>query len=225
MDRLNRVLRQAGRRATTPAAKLTLPAAALPEWVEVGHRLCYVSKNNSSVPHHVTVKKIEERKQTVLVTFDVDKKIWKRVPFEDISKMGDGALRPVWKPGTAVASVPKKPADFAKVEGSEDEVEVVAVAGRASAEESQPGSSGQVALDVQGPLPLEESGPRSSAAAGAGGDSATMKAAEHSSEEEREELMSRRMRRVQRSTREQALRSRSRTPKKSPFYVPGHMER
>lgn len=213
------MLRQAGHRASSHTSKLTLPAAALPDWVEVGHRLCYVSKTNSNVSHHVQVKKIEERRQTVLVTFEMDKKIWKRVPFSEISRMGDGSLRPLWKPEPSVATVPKKPTDFKKAEGVEDEAEVVSVSQAPTVEGPKSGDDEKDVVAVDGP-PKEAESPAPHAATPA----LTSQAAGDDSEEEREQQMARRMRRVQRQSREQALRSRSRTPKKkSHCYVPGHM--
>merc|ERR1719440_1160042 len=75
--------------------------------------------------HHVIVKQIEERKQTALVVFEMDKKVWKRVPFQEISKIGEGALRPLWKPEPMMTTVPQRPADFEKKEDDEEEEAVV----------------------------------------------------------------------------------------------------
>merc|ERR1719482_1717221 len=117
MDGLNRVLRHAGAKPTPTSSKgMIIPASALPDWIEVGATVCYVSKSNSSMTHHVKVKAIEERKQTVLVVFEMDKKVWKRVPFSEINKLGDGSLRPLWKPEPVLMSCPQRPADHDKPE-------------------------------------------------------------------------------------------------------------
>jgi len=68
----------------------------LPEWLKPGSRCCYVSKSSGST-HSVKVKKIDERQQAVTIVFEQDPRTWKKVPFSECSKLGDGTLRPVWK--------------------------------------------------------------------------------------------------------------------------------
>eukprot|EP00971_Amphidinium_carterae_P323714 6433295-Amphidinium_carterae.2 len=94
-----------------------LVAKVLPDWVQENARMCYVSRSNGET-HHVLVKKIEQRlscnlsamwswhwfrmvadiarHKMVLIVFEKDKKIWKRVPFKDIALLGDSVLKPLW---------------------------------------------------------------------------------------------------------------------------------
>merc|ERR1740123_594017 len=108
MNAINRVLRNQSRAPTynnsLPKSRVLLP---LPDWVEKGTSLVYISKSNGAA-HSVRVDKIEDRKQTVLIRFEADHKVWKRVPFAEIKKFGDGTLRPLWKK-TEVATVPMRP--------------------------------------------------------------------------------------------------------------------
>eukprot|EP00927_Polykrikos_kofoidii_P050573 TRINITY_DN44468_c0_g1_i1.p1 TRINITY_DN44468_c0_g1~~TRINITY_DN44468_c0_g1_i1.p1 ORF type:complete len:207 (-),score=40.06 TRINITY_DN44468_c0_g1_i1:96-716(-) len=204
MESINRALRLNAHRSSATAARLTLPASALPDWVEVGHRLCYISRTNKNVTHYVKVSKIEERKQTVLVVFEMDKRVWKRVPFAEISKAGDGSLRPLWKPEPSVASCPSRPAQFV---AGEDDVQVTSVA--------------MAGKQVQGPLGEDDSRGSTAEVMSTSGEP---QMAVGDSEDERQEQMERRMRRMQRTNAEKA-RSRSRSPKKKSLcYVPGHCE-
>mmetsp|Transcript_1785 Transcript_1785/g.5262 ORF Transcript_1785/g.5262 Transcript_1785/m.5262 type:complete len:186 (-) Transcript_1785:197-754(-) len=102
---LNKVLRLSGGMGSTggSAAKMTIPAGALPDWLKVGAVCVYMSQSRGD-SHRVKIKAIEERKQTVLFTFEQDKRVWKRVPFSEIRKTGDGALRPVWKETPQIAT-------------------------------------------------------------------------------------------------------------------------
>jgi len=93
----------------TPAVVHTLP-----DWVQVNARLCYVSKRDGQ-SHHVFVKKIEQRQQMVLIFFENDRRVWKRVPFAEVNKLGDGTLKPLWK-RTQAATVPQRPKDFVVIE-------------------------------------------------------------------------------------------------------------
>eukprot|EP00928_Gymnodinium_smaydae_P037268 TRINITY_DN258_c1_g1_i1.p1 TRINITY_DN258_c1_g1~~TRINITY_DN258_c1_g1_i1.p1 ORF type:complete len:658 (+),score=161.50 TRINITY_DN258_c1_g1_i1:78-1976(+) len=69
------------------------PGPALPEWIGVGQKLEYVNKASNGMTMDVQVEKVEEKKKTVLVTFEKDKKVTKRVPFSEIDASGDGTLR------------------------------------------------------------------------------------------------------------------------------------
>eukprot|EP00929_Paragymnodinium_shiwhaense_P090393 TRINITY_DN50583_c0_g1_i1.p1 TRINITY_DN50583_c0_g1~~TRINITY_DN50583_c0_g1_i1.p1 ORF type:complete len:188 (+),score=48.96 TRINITY_DN50583_c0_g1_i1:110-673(+) len=109
MDSINRALRVSQRSAATTVSRMQMTAAMLPNWIEVGHTVCYVSKSSAGMTHHVKISKIEERKQTVLVVFESNQKVWKRIPFSEISKLGDGSLRPLWKPEPVMSTVPSKP--------------------------------------------------------------------------------------------------------------------
>lgn len=199
---------------------MTIPAAALPDWVEVGMRLCYVSKSNANVTHHVKVKQIEERKQTVLVVFEMDKKVWKRVPFSEISRVGEGSLRPLWKPEPIMSTVPERPANFEREEGdkADDDAEVMSVQGPPTAAEaasesaaSQPDDPGD---EVSVVTPVSASASASTAVASIDDDS----------EEERQAQMARRMKRMEKARMTQGSKSRSRSPKKKSYIcVPGHM--
>lgn len=93
----------------------------LPDWVAIGTNLDYISRSRGDV-HSVRVEKIEDRKQMVVIRFTADRKVWKRVPFAEIKKSGDGTLRPLWKK-TEIATVPRKPADFVDTINSEDDKE------------------------------------------------------------------------------------------------------
>lgn len=75
----------------------------MPEWLKPGSRCCYVSKSSGST-HNVKVKKIDERQQAVTIVFEQDPRTWKKVPFSECSKLGDGTLRPVWKASSQVSS-------------------------------------------------------------------------------------------------------------------------
>eukprot|EP00928_Gymnodinium_smaydae_P099623 TRINITY_DN9561_c0_g1_i2.p1 TRINITY_DN9561_c0_g1~~TRINITY_DN9561_c0_g1_i2.p1 ORF type:complete len:244 (-),score=56.66 TRINITY_DN9561_c0_g1_i2:155-799(-) len=213
MESINRALRLNPHRSSHTADKLRLPAASLPDWVEVGHVLCYVSRSNNSVTHHVKVQKIEERKQTVLVTFEMDKKVWKRVPFSEISRLGDGSLRPMWKPEPTVASCSRPEGPAAE---AEDEVEVTgAVEGP-----SLPGPQNKDDEKASEEAGAEAASNQTSPAMKPAQSSATV---DVDSEDERKEQMERRMRRMQNLNANKEQRSRSRSPKKkSLFYVPGH---
>mmetsp|Transcript_12096 Transcript_12096/g.37852 ORF Transcript_12096/g.37852 Transcript_12096/m.37852 type:complete len:161 (-) Transcript_12096:194-676(-) len=93
----------------------------LPEWVKVNARLCYVSKSNGQ-SHHVLVKKVEERQKMVVIIFEQNRKTWKRVPFSEIAKLGDGTLRPLWKQ-SAAPTVANKPRDYIEIDDAEEEEE------------------------------------------------------------------------------------------------------
>eukprot|EP00933_Yihiella_yeosuensis_P054186 TRINITY_DN52576_c0_g1_i1.p1 TRINITY_DN52576_c0_g1~~TRINITY_DN52576_c0_g1_i1.p1 ORF type:complete len:181 (-),score=22.98 TRINITY_DN52576_c0_g1_i1:85-555(-) len=132
LNGLNKVLRLGGAAPKVTSAQATIiPASALPEWVKVGSMSCYVSQSNGET-HTVKIKTIEERKQTVLIVFEADKRIWKRVPFSGISKTGDGMLRPVWKaPAVAAPGCAPRPVDDVAEEIIDDDV--VEVIDKASA--------------------------------------------------------------------------------------------
>merc|ERR1719215_2089163 len=99
-------------------AKMHIPAAALPDWIQVGATCVYTSKSRGD-SHRVKIKSIEERKQTILFTFEQDKRIWKRVAFQEISRTGDSVLRPVWKEAPQVASCAGPPPEAqAEIEAS-----------------------------------------------------------------------------------------------------------
>merc|ERR1719183_1886218 len=58
---------------------------SLPSWIAVGRKLHWWSesqKKNMSVK----VTKVDEKKGLVFVTFEVDQKVWKSVPFTKIGK-------------------------------------------------------------------------------------------------------------------------------------------
>jgi len=88
-------------------AKVSKPAAALPSWVKKGNTLVYLSKSKRGGSHRVIVKAVEEPKQAVLIFFEQDQKVWKRVPFSEISCMEDSTLRPVWKQAQPAAQGPQ----------------------------------------------------------------------------------------------------------------------
>lgn len=117
MNAINRVLRNQSRAPSFPnrAARVALP---LPDWVEKGTTLVYISKSKGDA-HSVRVEKIEDRKQCVVIRFEADHRVWKRVPFAEIKKFGDGTLRPLWKK-TEVATVPERPKDFVDVPDESD---------------------------------------------------------------------------------------------------------
>mmetsp|Transcript_12283 Transcript_12283/g.28720 ORF Transcript_12283/g.28720 Transcript_12283/m.28720 type:complete len:172 (-) Transcript_12283:31-546(-) len=112
---VNRALRiSGGKRKETESS-----VHVLPDWVQENARLVYVSRSNGE-SHHVLVKKIEQRHKMVFIVFEKDKKVWKRVPFKEITMMGDGALKPLWKQNIVAATVPEKPADFVAISDEED---------------------------------------------------------------------------------------------------------
>ena len=78
----------------------------------------YISKSNGQA-HTVTVEKIEERQQMVVIRFDSNRKVWKRIPFVEVRKFGDGTLRPLWKK-TEVSTVPERPKNFVDVEDNDE---------------------------------------------------------------------------------------------------------
>ena len=55
--------------------------------VTVGSSLNYVSKSNGSI-HAVTVEKIEEQMFMVMIRFEEDRKVWKRVPYGEVDPLG-----------------------------------------------------------------------------------------------------------------------------------------
>mmetsp|Transcript_34055 Transcript_34055/g.90738 ORF Transcript_34055/g.90738 Transcript_34055/m.90738 type:complete len:157 (-) Transcript_34055:189-659(-) len=121
----------------------------LPDWVKLNARLCYVSRRNGQ-SHHVFVKKIEQRRKVVLITFEQDPKVWKRIAFNDIKKLGDGALRPLWKKAEATAT--EKPRHFAA------ESEASGSAGPANQDEPENFPMAEEVSSVFGPqLPESES--------------------------------------------------------------------
>mmetsp|Transcript_22738 Transcript_22738/g.51912 ORF Transcript_22738/g.51912 Transcript_22738/m.51912 type:complete len:164 (-) Transcript_22738:115-606(-) len=125
---VNRALRISHvKRKETPSA-----VHVLPDWVQENARMCYVSRSNGET-HHVLVKKIEQRHKMVLIVFEKDKKIWKRVPFKDIALLGDSVLKPLWKQNAVAATVPAKPADYVAISDEEQEA-----AGGAESEEAGP---------------------------------------------------------------------------------------
>merc|ERR1712187_873310 len=162
---------------------------------------------------------IEERKQTVLIIFEHDKKIWKRVPFNEISRMGDGTLRPLWKPDPVVASCPSRPTDFEKVGGDDLEVAVVVEGPQGP----PPKEEGEEEDATEGEAPAaQDSAPPSAASAAPAAPAASSTTIDDESEEERQAQMARRMRRMEKQKLERA-KSKSRSPKrKSVCYVPGH---
>merc|ERR1719237_372743 len=115
MDRLNRVLRAQVRQPSGPSS---LIAVKLPDWCAQGCSLVYISRSNGQA-HNVHVEKCEERKQMVLIRFESDRRIWKRVPYTEVKKFGDGILRPLWKK-SEVPTVPLKPVDFVDASGEAD---------------------------------------------------------------------------------------------------------
>eukprot|EP00929_Paragymnodinium_shiwhaense_P090394 TRINITY_DN50583_c0_g1_i3.p1 TRINITY_DN50583_c0_g1~~TRINITY_DN50583_c0_g1_i3.p1 ORF type:complete len:178 (+),score=49.43 TRINITY_DN50583_c0_g1_i3:110-643(+) len=175
MDSINRALRVSQRSAATTVSRMQMTAAMLPNWIEV------------------------------LVVFESNQKVWKRIPFSEISKLGDGSLRPLWKPEPVMSTVPSKPS------GPPAEGEAAA-------------DGDDVEVTVQGPPAKEEveamaTSPEKPAAGAA--------AVVDSDEEERKEQMERRMRRMQQLNANKPDNSRSRSPKKkgkSVCYVPGHMD-
>merc|ERR1719502_961877 len=54
----------------------------------------------------------------VVIRFEADRKIWKRVPYMEVKRFGDGTLRPLWKK-TEVATVPSRPSNFVDIEDDE----------------------------------------------------------------------------------------------------------
>lgn len=110
LGRLNSVLRSNHLRTSAKERSGLSVGAQLPDWVERGTSLVYVSKSNNS-HHTVKVKAIEERKQTVVIVFESDRRIWKRVPFAHISKIGDSVLQPLWK-NMESPTVPNRPKGF-----------------------------------------------------------------------------------------------------------------
>lgn len=203
MDSVNRLLRLNSQRGERRDA-MKITAKMLPEWIEVGNRLLYASKSNPSNSQHVKVTKIEEARQAVLVVFEVNKKIWKRVPFAEISKFGDGSLRPLWKKSEAeqpMLSCPERPQG--------DELE--------DPEEPAEPAEGEEVAGPQGPPAAggADSPPPAEPAA------ASLTISADDSDEERKEQMERRMRRMKKV--QERAKSRSRSPKgKSAIYVPGH---
>mmetsp|Transcript_83095 Transcript_83095/g.164842 ORF Transcript_83095/g.164842 Transcript_83095/m.164842 type:complete len:262 (-) Transcript_83095:37-822(-) len=101
--RLNRALRLRSGQESQFAPATKRQAASLPEWLKPGSRCCYVSKSSGST-HSVKVKKIDERQQAVTIFFEQDPRTWKKVPFSECSKLGDGTLRPVWKGSAQVST-------------------------------------------------------------------------------------------------------------------------
>lgn len=100
---LNRALRLRSGQESQVAPATRRQAASLPEWLKPSSRCCYVSKSNGST-HSVKVKKIDERQQAVTIVFEQDPRTWKKVPFSECSKLGDGTLRPVWKGSSQVST-------------------------------------------------------------------------------------------------------------------------
>jgi len=159
---LNRVLRNQVRVQGGFGAAPPLPTV-LPHWVEKGTNLVYISKTKGDA-HSVRVEKIEDRKQMVVIRFEQDHRIWKRVPFAEIRKFGDGTLRPLWKK-SEVATVPQKPKDFVDIETDEEEELGMAEAVDPTAEADAPDENEDAAVVVMGPhLPegpqLPEIGPQ-----------------------------------------------------------------
>ncbi|CAL1137667.1 unnamed protein product [Cladocopium goreaui] len=115
MQAINRVLRQGVRPSSS--SRSTIPIV-LPDWCEKGTSLVYISKSNGQA-HTVTVEKIEERQQMVVIRFDSNRKVWKRVPFVEVRKFGDGTLRPLWKK-TEVSTVPERPKNYVDVDDSDE---------------------------------------------------------------------------------------------------------
>ncbi|CAK8995380.1 unnamed protein product [Durusdinium trenchii] len=111
MQAINRVLRQGVRPSSSSRSAIPI---VLPDWCEKGTSLVYISKSNGQA-HTVTVEKIEERQQMVVIRFDSNRKVWKRVPFMEVRKFGDGTLRPLWKK-TEVSTVPERPKNFVDVD-------------------------------------------------------------------------------------------------------------
>lgn len=118
--RLNSVLRLRRGQETQKAAGISharIPAAALPEWLKAGTRCCYVSKTRGDT-HSVKVQKIDDRHQTVTIFFEQNRQIWKKVPFSECTKTGDGTLRPVWKAPPQVATCAGPPAQASTSDSS-----------------------------------------------------------------------------------------------------------
>lgn len=112
--RLNQTLRLRHERTgqeSRQAAELSrrVPASSLPAWLRAGERCCYVSQSRGD-SHSVQVKRIDGKEQTVTIVFESDGKTWKKVRFADLGgKMGDGALRPVFKGPEQVSTVAGPP--------------------------------------------------------------------------------------------------------------------
>eukprot|EP00438_Fugacium_kawagutii_P036343 Skav232456 [mRNA] locus=scaffold75:39528:44275:- [translate_table: standard] len=115
MQAINRVLRQGVRPSSSSRSAIPI---VLPDWCEKGTSLVYISKSNGQA-HTVTVEKIEDRQQMVVIRFDSNRKVWKRVPFIEVRKFGDGTLRPLWKK-TEVATVPERPKNFVEVDDNDE---------------------------------------------------------------------------------------------------------
>mmetsp|Transcript_114840 Transcript_114840/g.324565 ORF Transcript_114840/g.324565 Transcript_114840/m.324565 type:complete len:252 (-) Transcript_114840:121-876(-) len=98
--RLNNVLRMHRGQETSFAAATKhakIPRSALPDWLKIGAKCCYVSKSKNGGLHNVKVQKIDEKQQVVTVVFEQDVNSGKKVPFAECSRTGDGTLRPVFK--------------------------------------------------------------------------------------------------------------------------------
>merc|ERR1712176_1441968 len=82
---------------------------------------------------------IEENRQTVTIFFEQDKKVWKKVPFAECTKTGEGTLRPVWKAAKPVATCegPSTNASSTKSAGSPQQVPAPAVTPTAPAVNDQ----------------------------------------------------------------------------------------
>ncbi|CAE8597652.1 unnamed protein product [Polarella glacialis] len=113
MQAINRVLRQ--HKAPPPGSshRSSIPVQ-LPNWCTPETSCVYISKSNGQA-HNVKVEKCEDRHQTVLVRFEADRKVWKRVPYVEVKKFGDGTLRPLWKK-TEVPTAPGKPENWIDIE-------------------------------------------------------------------------------------------------------------
>mmetsp|Transcript_22729 Transcript_22729/g.34131 ORF Transcript_22729/g.34131 Transcript_22729/m.34131 type:complete len:178 (-) Transcript_22729:133-666(-) len=110
LNNLNKVLRLGGQTGKAPSGGSTIPTAALPEWLKEGAVCIYTSQSRGD-SHRVKVKALEERKQTVLFTFEADKRVWKRVSYME-AKGGSGALRPAWKENLQVAGCEGPPPEM-----------------------------------------------------------------------------------------------------------------
>jgi len=163
--RLNRTLRLGPGRTgqeNHKAGEIRIPASALPSWLETGAKCCYVSKTRGDT-HSVKVLKIDSKQQTVTIVFEQDRRTWKKVPFSECAKTGDGTLRPVWKAPEQVATCSGPPSQSSAPAGSPGTAlgqprRTQAVEDIASSDE---GEVAPVLLDAAVP-PLQAKGPAAS---------------------------------------------------------------
>lgn len=125
--RLNNVLRFQRGQEKLFAAPTRIPASTLPEWLRLGARCCYVSSSGGM--HNVRVQKVDEAKQTVIIIFEEDPRNGKKVPFAEITKSGDGTLRPVWKASQQAATCAPPPGGLRPTGGGAGKATAASTAG------------------------------------------------------------------------------------------------